>query len=174
MGRLSHAQMLPPPQVMTVAAVIAVSMLAPPALGARPDVKCKCFMCVCDLDPHPLPPEVPEHHSPPAPEHHPPPPPVPVASPPPPPPAPVVVPAYYPPPTEHEPAPGYYYYPPMPYGYPWAGTSYGPPAVGVMYPRDSTAIKSAARRQVGGGGLSGLLLAVTLASAVSSVLMRCT
>jgi len=162
--------MLTPLQVAV--AVVVNMLLASPAavLGIVTDEDCKCFMCVCDLDPHPLPPEVPTHHPPPAQ-------PVPVPSPPPPspsppPPAPVVVPAYYPPPTT-----GYYYYnPPQPYGYPWPTTTYGygPPA-GEMYPRDygHESKSGAARRHGGGCGRASLALPVALASAVLlSLLLR--
>lgn len=144
------------------AAIVVTTLMASPAavLGIPMDEDCKCFMCVCDLDPHPEPPEVPTtHHAPPVPSPPPPPP-----SPSPPPPAPVVVPAYYPPPTT-----GYYYYPPQPYGYPWPTTTYGSPA-GEMYPRDDRRreSKSGAARPHGG---SRLVLAVALASAVLSLLL---
>lgn len=147
------------------AAIVVTMLAASPAavvLGMVTDEDCKCFMCVCDLDPHPLPPEMPTHH--PAPEQPPPvpSPPPPVPSPPPPAPV-VVVPAYYPPPTG-------YYVPPQPYGYPWPTTyGYGPPA-GEMYPRDygHESRSGASRRHGGGCGV----LAVALASAVLALLLR--
>ncbi|XP_062214615.1 protein TRACHEARY ELEMENT DIFFERENTIATION-RELATED 7-like [Phragmites australis] len=143
--------------------VISMVVSQPPAvLGLVTDDKCKCFMCICDVDPHPLPPALPAHHPPPPSEPE-------VVSQPPP-----ALPEYHhPPPSEHEPTPDYHYYPPpYPYGYPWEGTTYYGPPAGEMYPRDK-ASKSSALRQ-GGHGLSSLILAVLLASAVLSVLTRST
>lgn len=163
-GRIAPTMLLP-----LQAAILAGMIIAPPpaaALGyASGDRKCKCFMCVCDFDPHPLPPEMPVHHDPPPtePEHHPPPPPPPVPSPPPP----AEPEHHYPAPVEHEPIPiGYPYYPPPAYGYyPSVGLPYYPPA-GDLYPRDKPSKSGALRRQPG----SRLLLAVVvvLASAALS------
>ena len=152
------SRMLPLRRIITLLAVTAASS-SPAALGIRTYEDCKCFMCVCDLDPHPLPPEAPSRHQPP-PEPVPSPPPPPPPSPPPP-----ALPAYYPP-AEHEPAPGYYYYPPMPYGYPWQG-GYGTPA-GEVYPReDRRASKSGAAR-----GARPLLAAALASAALSLLLVR--
>jgi hypothetical protein len=143
-----------------VAAAVVVTMLAFPAavvLGIATDEDCKCFMCVCDLDPHPLPPEVPTHHPPPAQPEPVPSPPPPPPSPSPPPPAPAL-PVYYPPQT------GYYYYPPQPYGYP----------AGEMYPRDDNRreSKSDAARRHGSRGRASLALAAALACGVLALLLR--
>ncbi|TVU34531.1 hypothetical protein EJB05_16366, partial [Eragrostis curvula] len=133
---------------MVLLACMIITAPAPAAArGFANHDKCKCLMCVCDFDPHPLPPEMPE-------EHHPPPPPA------------LPEQHYYPPPVvEHEPVPAgeYHYYPP-PYGYyPYVPGQlpYQTP-VGEMYPRASS--KAAPH----GHGPSRVLLAVlvVLASAV--------
>ncbi|XP_062208484.1 leucine-rich repeat extensin-like protein 6 [Phragmites australis] len=139
MRKPSQGQMLPLQITILVSMVV-----SPAAMGIVTDGKCKCFMCICDVDPHPLPPALPSHHPPPAEPKT-------VTSPPPPP-----------------ALPEYHYPPPYPYGYPWEGTTYYGPPAGEMYPRDK-ASKSSAPRQ-GGLGLSSLVLAVLLASAVLSVL----
>ncbi|TVU34510.1 hypothetical protein EJB05_16345, partial [Eragrostis curvula] len=135
---------------MVLLACMIITAPAPAAArGFANHDKCKCLMCVCDFDPHPLPPEMPE-------EHHPPPPPPPA----------LPEQHYYPPPVvEHEPVPAgeYHYYPP-PYGYyPYVPGQlpYQTP-VGEMYPRASS--KAAPH----GHGPSRVLLAVlvVLASAV--------
>ncbi|KAJ1284228.1 hypothetical protein BS78_03G189000 [Paspalum vaginatum] len=151
---------MPPPLQITMF-LVAMSVSPAAVLGIATDKDCKCFMCVCDLDPHPLPPEMPTHHPTPSP-----PPPEPVPSPPPPAPE---LPAYYPPPTTG------YYYPPQPYGYPWYPATYGPPAE-EMYPREdrrSSKSGAAARHHGDGGhGRARLFLAVALASAVLSLLVH--
>ncbi|KAK3164728.1 hypothetical protein QOZ80_1AG0023800 [Eleusine coracana subsp. coracana] len=152
------------------AAILACTIMlarSPAALGFASDGrKCRCFMCVCDFDPHPLPPELPVHHYPPPaePEHHP--------SPPPPPPA-LPEPHYYPPPVEHEPVPGeYHYYPPPAYGYyPSVGLPYYPPA-GDMYPRDKASSKSGAHRQRGPTRLLLAVVVVLASAALSSSLLQ--
>jgi hypothetical protein len=167
-----------PRQAAVLACILLVSSTT--VLGIRTDDrKCKCFMCICDFDPHPLPPELPPHHDhppPTEPEHHSPPPESEhVPSPPPPEPEHVPPPAlpesehHYPPPVV-EPVPEYHYYPPPAYGYyPSVGLPYYPPA-GEMYPRDKAASKSGAHRQRAPSRL--LLVATFLVLSSCSLLMR--
>uniref|UniRef100_A0A0D9V2Q8 Uncharacterized protein n=1 Tax=Leersia perrieri TaxID=77586 RepID=A0A0D9V2Q8_9ORYZ len=49
------------PSQMLLQVAILASVLATPSLGRV--MKCKCLMCVCDVDPHPVvTPSVPVHH----------------------------------------------------------------------------------------------------------------
>ncbi|KAM0879628.1 hypothetical protein ACQ4PT_034109 [Festuca glaucescens] len=136
------SQMLPLRAIML--ATMSLVMVVSPAMAGVTEDKCKCLMCVCDVNPHPLPPALPAHHPPPSePEPEPEPEPIPTPKYYPPPTEPEPKPVYYPPTTKPEPTPVVYYSPPSepgyyltppagPYGYPWSNTYETP---GQMYPQ---------------------------------------
>ncbi|XP_014754398.1 leucine-rich repeat extensin-like protein 1 [Brachypodium distachyon] len=173
---------------LKITILVSMCMVVSRSLGVETDHKCKCFMCLCDVDPHPLPPALPTDHPPPPEREYYPPPSEPEPTPEyyPPPSEPEPTPGCYPPPSEPEPTPGYYYPPPSepeyylpppaePYEYPW-GDTYGPPAPvmgitgtpGQMYPQDRAFNPSSARRSRC-QGVSTLVLASSIVAGALSV-----
>ncbi|KAM3349841.1 hypothetical protein ACQJBY_022609 [Aegilops geniculata] len=148
------------PLRMMIALLSMSLVVVSPAMGIPTDDKCKCLMCVCDLDPHPLPPAMPSHHPahyPPEPRPEPKPKPEPEPEPQPEPrpepkpkpqpepqpepepepqpePKPEPKPQHCPPPPEPVPTPVYYYYPPPSEPEPTPVYYLPPPAEPYEYP----------------------------------------